>query len=129
LCLEFELNSFLIDVTEINRVNIEKQKRSVELKQSKDKLERVMSSLNETVWGLSLPEYKLEYISDSAVSLYETPLENWYNNINFWSDVIHPDDKERVAKESESLFNLGQTNLEYRILTPHNKVKWIYSNN
>jgi len=123
-----ELNSFLIDVTEINRVNIEKQNRSIELKQSKDKLERVMGSLNETVWGLSLPEYKLEYISDSAVLLYETPLENWYNNINFWSDVIHPDDKERVAKESEALFTLGQTNLEYRILTPHNKVKWIYSN-
>jgi PAS domain S-box-containing protein len=123
-----ELNSFLIDVTEINRINIEKLNRSLELKQSKDKLERVMGSLNETVWGVSLPENKLDYISESAVSLYEIPLENWYNNPNLWSDVIHPADKERVEKESEAIFTLGQTNLEYRIVTPNNKVKWIYSN-
>jgi PAS domain S-box-containing protein len=87
-----------------------------------------MGSLNETVWGVSLPENKLDYISESAVSLYEIPLENWYNNPNLWSDVIHPADKERVEKESEAIFTLGQTNLEYRIVTPNNKVKWIYSN-
>ncbi|MFN5627850.1 MAG: PAS domain S-box protein [Bacteroidota bacterium] len=123
-----ELNSFLIDVTEINRINIEKLNRSLELKQSKDKLERVMGSLNETVWGVSLPENKLDYISESALSLYEIPLENWYNNPNLWSDVIHPADKERIEKESEAIFTLGHTNLEYRIVTPNNKVKWIYSN-
>ena len=96
-------------------------------KETANKLEQVMGSLNETVWGVSLPEYKLEYISKSAVSLYERPLENWYANANFWIDVIHPDDKERIEKESEALFVTGQTNLEYRIVTPDNKVKWIYS--
>lgn len=123
-----EINSFLKDVTEINRVKVEELKRSFELKQSKYKLESVMGSLNETVWGVSLPEYKLDYISESALSLYGIPLENWYNNSNLWVDFVHPEDKERVAKESEALFTLGQTNLEYRILTPNNKVKWIYSN-
>jgi PAS domain S-box-containing protein len=96
-------------------------------KETANKLEQVMGSLNETVWGVSLPEYKLEYISKSAVSLYERPLENWYANANFWIDVIHPDDKERIEKESEALFSTGQNNLEYRIVTPDNKVKWIYS--
>jgi PAS domain S-box-containing protein len=123
-----EVNSFLKDVTEINRVKIEEQRKAFELKQSKDQLERVMSSLNETVWGVSLPEFKLNYVSESALALYEMPLENWYANANLWSDVIHPDDKERVLKESEALFTVGYTNLEYRIVTGSNKVKWIYSN-
>lgn len=123
-----EVNSFLKDVTEINRIKIEEQSRAFELKQNKDKLESVMGSLNETVWGVSLPEFKLNYISESAVVLYEMPLENWYANANLWSDVIHPDDKERIAKESEALFVTGQTNLEYRIITASNKIKWIYSN-
>ena len=96
-------------------------------KETANKLEQVMGSLNESVWGVSLPEYKLEYLSKSAVSLYERPLENWYANANFWIDVIHPDDKERIAKESEALFTTGQNNLEYRIVTPDGKVKWIYS--
>ena len=123
-----EVNSFLIDVTEINRVKIEEQRIAFELKQSKDQLESVMGSLNESVWGVNLPEFKLNYVSESAVALYEMPLENWYANANLWSDVIHPDDKERVLKESEALFTVGYTNLEYRIITPSNKVKWIYSN-
>jgi PAS domain S-box-containing protein len=123
-----ELNSFLRDVTEINRVKIEEASTAFELKQSKDQLERVMGSLNESVWGVSLPEFKLNYVSESAVALYEMPLENWYANANLWSDVIHPDDKERVAKESEALFVTGQTNLEYKIITGSNKVKWIFSN-
>jgi PAS domain S-box-containing protein len=123
-----EVNSFLKDVTEINRVKIEEASASFELKQSKDQLERVMGSLNESVWGVSLPEFKLNYVSESAVALYEMPLENWYANANLWSDVIHPDDKERIAKESEALFVTGQTNLEYRIITGSNKVKWIFSN-
>ncbi len=97
-------------------------------KETANKLEQVMGSLNETVWGVSLPEYKLEYISKSAVWLYERPLEDWYANTNLWSDVIHPDDKERVLKESEGLFTVGYTNLEYRIITASNKVKWIFSN-
>jgi len=123
-----EVNSFLIDVTEINRVQIEKQSRAFELKQSKDQLESVMGSLNESVWGVSLPEFKLNYVSESSVALYEMPLENWYANANLWSDVIHPDDKERVLKESEALFTVGYSSLEYKIITGSNKVKWIYSN-
>jgi PAS domain S-box-containing protein len=123
-----ELNSFLRDVTEINRVKIEEASTAFELKQSKDQLERVMGSLNESVWGVSLPEFKLNYVSESAVALYEMPLENWYANANLWSDVIHPDDKERVLKESEALFTVGYSSLEYKIITGSNKVKWIFSN-
>ncbi len=123
-----EINSFLKDVTEINRAKKEEQKKTFELNQNKEKLESVMGSLNETVWGVSLPDYKLEYISESAVSLYETPLDVWHTNTNFWSDVIFADDKERVLKETEALFTDGHTNLEYRIVTPDNKIKWIYSN-
>jgi PAS domain-containing protein len=116
------------DITARKLVEQELFDKNFELKQSKDQLERVMGSLNESVWGVSLPEFKLNYVSESAVALYEMPLENWYSNANLWSDVIHPDDKERVLKESEALFTVGYTNLEYRIITGSNKVKWIYSN-
>lgn len=92
------------------------------------KLQGIMSSLNETVWGLSLPNYKLEYVSNSAIALYGYPLIDWYNNTNLWSDVIYFEDKERVLKTGEQLFTAGETKLEYRIITADNKLKWIYSN-
>ncbi len=92
------------------------------------KLNQLLSSLNETVWAMTLPDYKLQYISESALELYEIPISNWHTNTNLWFETIHPEDKERIKKESENLFKVGYTNLEYRIVTPTNKIKWIYSN-
>ena len=75
------------DITDRKLAELKLINTTFELKQSKDKLESVMGSLNETVWGVSLPEFKLDYISESALSLYEIPLENWYNNINLWYSI------------------------------------------
>ncbi len=122
------INSFLSDITEINKIKNDQALINLALNKSEVKNERILNSLNETIWGVSLPNYKLEYISESAVQLYELPLENWKNNINLWAEVIHPDDQKRVNEESAKLFEQGETNLEYRILTPDKKVKWIYSN-
>jgi|GEM_PF-5378529 len=122
-----EVNSFLKDITEINKLKRIEEDKTKEILASKEKIEVLMGSLSETVWGMSLPDYTLQYVSESAAQLYEVPVEEWYSNLNLWSDAIHPEDKEWVLKESENLFITGQTNLEYRIVTPANKTKWIYS--
>jgi len=121
------INSNLKDVTEINKLRIEKANKIEELKESKVSLENVLGSLSESIWGLSLPSYKLEYISQSAVALYGYPLQDWYDNVNLWSDLIHPEDKEFVLKENEKLFDVGQVISEYRIITADKKEKWIHS--
>ncbi len=123
----YSINSYLKDVTEINKLRIEKENKIVELKESKEKLENVLGSLSESVWGVSLPNYKLEFISESAVSIYGYPLQAWYDNANLWSDAIHPEDKEFVLKASEKLFDVGQFISEYRIITADKKEKYIHS--
>ena len=104
---------------------IEKQKEL--LIASKDRLELVMGSLEEVVWGRNLPDYQMQYVSNSAVNLYGFPMADWYEIPNLWSDMIHPDDLAQVEKEGESLFTKGITELEYRIITADKKIKWISS--
>ena len=99
-----------------------------QLNEKSRKTERIMSSLNETVWGISLPTYELEYVSNSVIELYGYPISEWKKNKNLWSDVIYFEDKERVLKENEKLFFIGETFSEYRIITADNKIKWIYNN-
>ncbi len=123
----YSINSYLKDVTEINKLRIEKENKIVELKESKDRLENVLGSLSESVWGVSLPNYKLEFISESAVSIYGYPLQAWYDNANLWSDAIHPEDKEFVLKASEKLFDVGKFISEFRIITADKKEKYIHS--
>ena len=101
---------------------------SFRLKEENIKMQRIMTSLNETVWGITLPNYELEYISNSVIELYGYPISEWQKNMNLWSDVIYFEDKERVLKENEQLFITGELNLEYRIVTQNNQIKWIYSN-
>ena len=123
----YSINSYLKDVTEINKLRIEKENKIVELKESKERLENVLGSLSESVWGVSLPDYNLEYISESAVSIYGYPLQAWYDNANLWSDAIHPEDKEFVLKASEKLFDVGKFISEFRIITADKKEKYIHS--
>ncbi|MDB2657626.1 ATP-binding protein, partial [Crocinitomicaceae bacterium] len=94
---------------------------------SKKKLELVMGSLDEVVWGRNLPDYQMQYVSNSVVQLYGFPMADWYENPNLWSDMIHPDDLAQVEMEGESLFTKGITEIEYRIITADKEIKWIHS--
>lgn len=94
---------------------------------SKLRIERIMGSLSESVWGVSLPGFQIEYISESVVTLYGFPKSDWYSNSNLWIEAIHPQDKERVIAEYEALYTNGEVYAEYRIITADKKVKWIYA--
>ena len=132
------------DVSKIKKAEIELQKRNTELEvlldtlsktntrkaliiADKERLELVMGSLNECVWGRSLPDSKMHYVSDSVVSLYGFPMLDWYEDSNLWFDLIHPDDLKRVNIENKSLFITGSSEIKYRIITAEKKTKWIQS--
>lgn len=120
-----EVSSFLKDVTEINNLKRIEEEKTKEILKNKEKLDVVMDSLAETVWGVSLPDYKNEYLSNSVFDLYGISAENWLKNPYAWIEIIHPDDAERVLIENAVLFSEGFSELEYRIVTPKNEVKWI----
>ncbi|MFT6243667.1 MAG: PAS domain S-box-containing protein [Salibacteraceae bacterium] len=119
--MELEEKEMLLDAA----TEMEKQKEL--LIASKQRLELVMGSLEEVVWGRNLPDYEMQYVSNSVVNLYGFPMAGWYENPNLWLDVIHPDDLAQVEKEGESLFTKGITELEYRIITADKEIKWIHS--
>jgi PAS domain S-box-containing protein len=112
---------------ELLKASAEIEKQKSLLSASKDRLELVMGSLEEVVWGRNLPDYQMQYVSNSVVKLYGFPMADWYENPNLWMDMIHPDDIQQVEKDNEPLFSLGVTKLEYRIITADKKIKWIHS--
>ena len=99
-----------------------------ELEESKKKLDLVMSSLQEVVWGINLPDQKMEYISKSVTELYGYPIQYWYETPLLWQETIHPDDLKKFEKEIEVLTSKGTSSLKYRIITADKKIKWIITN-
>ena len=120
---ENKLYGYMAVETEITQ----RKESETALKNNILKTERILNSLNECVWGVSLPDYKLEFQSPSTFDLYEYPMEDWLGNINFWIDCIHPDDKEEVLLKSNDLYQYGEVIQEYRIITGTKKIKWISS--
>ena len=98
-----------------------------ELEGSKTKLDLVLSSLQEVIWGLNLPDQKMEYISKSVTELYGYPLQYWYETPLLWREVIHPDDLEKFEKGIALLLSNDASSIEYRIITADKKIKWIIS--
>jgi len=108
------------DITQIDKLR-------TTLEDSAFRLKLVMESLSEVIWGRSLPDCALQYVSSSVVSLFGFPVADWYTNMHLWSDMIHPDDIKRVNKENEVLFNSGTCEMEFRILTANKEIKYINS--
>jgi len=75
------------------------------------------------------PNWPFEFASDGCEEVTGYPPEMLENDEITWrGDIIHPLDKERVRNEIENSIegDTGTFELEYRIITRENKVKWVW---
>ncbi len=75
------------------------------------------------------PGWPVEYVSKNCHMLFKRSVKQFLDNDVSYGDLIHADDRERVAKEvSRATSDPGcdrLTHLPYRILLPDNSVRWI----
>ena len=95
-------------------------------RQSEEKINRILHSLNDVVWSVDLANNEISYISPAVEKVYGISIEEVYSNPYFWGDAIHPEDK--LLKESKITEAYAQGNAEYtyRIISPDNTIGWLY---
>jgi PAS domain S-box-containing protein len=72
------------------------------------------------------PPYSPIYVSPFIESLGYA-LAEWYRSPDLWLSLIHPEDRERVLKETETARAAGQENdYQYRVLTRDGAVRWLH---
>lgn len=81
------------------------------------------------VWGNPLHvKYPIEFVSDYAETMLGYSIEEWRSNLNFWLSIVHPDDRERAARERHELFYTATKGTsEYRWITKDGRILWIES--
>lgn len=68
-----------------------------------------------------------EYVSPQVERLLGYSQEYFHRDPLFWKKIIHPEDKERVLRESILAVQTGKPfQLEYRLLAKDNHVVWVY---
>lgn len=98
-------------------------KLSVDLSKFKSRLNEILSSVNDVVWACTAKDYKILFISNACKKVYGHSPDEFYENNRLWFDSIHPDDRERMEKSMEILFETGTSETEYRVIDKYGEEK------
>ncbi len=97
------------------------------LRTSENKYRSLVDSLPAIVYVVEpKPPYSPSYVSPNVQSLgYKQ--EDWYTKPNFWTSIIHPEDRERVLSQTEEALETGRENkYEYRVVTAEGSTVWLH---
>ncbi|MBE9180516.1 PAS domain S-box protein [Oculatella sp. LEGE 06141] len=97
----------------------------VALRHSQNQLNSILNSLEDIVWSVAIDTNEVLYLSPNTEHLYGRPAHEFFNNSYLWLQVVHPDDRERVATIFNALLESDQQKLEYRIVRPDGNVRWV----
>ncbi len=94
------------------------------LVESESRFRQIAESLREAIWIADTEYTRYYYINPAQERLWGRSMENALDNARSLLDVVHPDDRARVAASLEK-YALGEVHLQYRILRPDGEVRWI----
>jgi diguanylate cyclase (GGDEF)-like protein/PAS domain S-box-containing protein len=127
-CQVIEQNEALSAANEaLQREIVERMQAQQLLQESEERLESILNSLEEVVWSAEPNPPKLLYLNPAAERIYGRPIAEFFENLNLWLEVVHPEDRDRLAQTPQLLLEKGILNIEYRILRPDGEVRWLSS--
>jgi diguanylate cyclase (GGDEF)-like protein/PAS domain S-box-containing protein len=95
------------------------------LKESEEKLESILNSLEEVVWSADLVTSNLIFLNPAASKVYGRSVKELLDNPDLRLESIHPEDRDRVELSLASSFN-PNNDLEYRIVQPNGDIRWVW---
>ena len=105
----------------------ERQEVTKLLRQSEEKLEDILNSLEEVVWSADAATSDLLFLNSAAQKVYGRPINELLNNPDLRFESIHPQDRDRVKLSlANSSSRINDNDIEYRILQPNGEVRWVW---
>ncbi|HEY9838595.1 MAG TPA: PAS domain S-box protein, partial [Vampirovibrionales bacterium] len=95
------------------------------LRQSEERLESILGSLNDVVWSASAQTGELLYLNPAFERIYGRSRQEFFERPELWRGVVHPEDSDRVREFFEALLVQGSQDVEYRIIRPDGEVRWL----
>ena len=108
------LMTLLVSAVTNERRQAEKDKSKLgsELELHRRRVEDIVSHVPGVVWeAWGQPDaatQRIDFISSHVEQMLGYSQGEWLSTPNFWLTIVHPDDKERAAREAAALFASGQ---------------------
>jgi PAS domain S-box-containing protein len=72
------------------------------------------------------PSVRVPYVSPQAAELVRYPIDRWLEKPEVWLEMIHPDDRERLARATENNLRTAEPwSIRYRMIRSDGAVIWL----
>ena len=107
---------------------VERERSAKALRQNEERLRLATTTGKVGVWDWDILRNHVSW-TDSLYQIYGITKEQFDGTVEGFSAIVHPDDRERVAKAiDESLQTDVPYQLEMRAVRPDGEIVWIYTN-
>ena len=86
----------------------------------------ILNNVDAAVWLLQLPGGEFTFVSPHAEQLLGFPADQWTEQASFWTDRVHPVDREWVAQSYQRAIERGESHVaEFRALAADGRIVWL----
>jgi PAS domain S-box-containing protein len=122
--------ALIIDLTQRKRDEQEKEALAAQIGAHRRRLIDIISNVPGVVWeAWGQPDsasQRIDFISPYAEKMLGHSVEEWLATPNFWLTVVHPDDRERAAREAAAIFASGQGGVSsFRWVGRDGRILWV----
>ncbi|HEX8070700.1 MAG TPA: PAS domain S-box protein [Pyrinomonadaceae bacterium] len=120
------------DVTERKRVKAERARLAAQLDDQRRHLQAMVASVPGVVWeAWGQPDaaaQRIDFVSDYVEQLLGYTVAEWLATPNFWLTVVHPEDRERAARNAAEHYARGGNGVNrFRWVARDGRVLWVES--
>jgi PAS domain S-box-containing protein len=98
----------------------EEERREIALR-----FQQVTENIRDVFWLVDHVKNEMLYVSPAYEVIWGRSRRSLYSAPRDWLDAIHPEDRDRVLKASQTKQLTGDYDEEYRIVRPDASVRWI----
>jgi diguanylate cyclase (GGDEF)-like protein/PAS domain S-box-containing protein len=107
------------------RVRREKRRAEAELEMARERLTSIFTSLPDMLWSVDAHTDRITYVSPAAQDIFGHPAEAFLRDQDLWLEVVHPDDRPRMAAAWQRVRSGEPYDIEYRAVRPDGAVRSI----
>ncbi|MGB2628728.1 MAG: PAS domain S-box protein [Candidatus Acidiferrum sp.] len=105
----------------------ERRMAEASLRQSEERFQLMAKNIQEVFWMLRLDTKKLVYVSDAYETITGHPLAEIQDDPSSYTELVHPEDRDRFLAKLDEARSTGRFNEEFRIVRPDGRSRWIWS--
>ncbi|WP_319776872.1 PAS domain S-box protein [Maridesulfovibrio sp.] len=108
----------------------DRRKMEVELARTESRFKTIAENSKDLIYRFSIPDKKFEYVSPACLEITGYPPGTFYNNSQFFFDLIHPDFADFIHQQWLDMA-CGKMSpiVEYRIIDRYGRSKWLQQSN